>query len=159
MASNSDIEFHEGCWRFVTVDNLREQMSEDEINRAGLSDMDGTILMAKIQWSRQACHLMHGHWPFHGAPYHRPVSPQEWELASPDSDNDSDVTVLYGLETEEETSLITSTWTTDDSLGPEEAGSERRPGDDAGELVLRPAGSEGTEEEAEEELIDGFSLN
>ncbi|MES9994028.1 MAG: hypothetical protein ABW098_18920, partial [Candidatus Thiodiazotropha sp.] len=93
------------------------------------------------------------------APYHRPVSPQEWELASPDSDNDSDVTVLYGLETEEETSLITSTWTTDDSLGPEEAGSEMRPGDDAAELVLRPAGSEGTEEEAEEELIDGFSFN
>ena len=68
---------------------------------------------------------MHGQWSFHGTPYQIPESQQK--VASPDwESDDSEATIAYGGETEEDTSTssITSTWGEDTTWSEEEEGEE-----------------------------------
>ena len=62
---------------------------------------------------------MHGQWSFHGTPYQIPESQQK--VASPDWDSDdSEATIAYGGETEEDTSTSSITSTCgEDASGPE----------------------------------------
>ena len=76
MANQNDMEreFEPGCWRYVTVRDFRDQMMEEEYTQSGLREQAENMIVAKLQWSRQACAIMHGQWPLHGTPYQGPES-------------------------------------------------------------------------------------
>ena len=130
--SNMDREFEPGCWRYVTVRDFRNQMMEEAFTQSGLRGFAEDTIVAKLQWSRQACNIMHGQWSFHGTPYQIPESQQK--VASPDwESDDSEATIAYGGETEEDTSTssITSTCGED---GSEPDDVEEESDDDGDEL-------------------------
>ena len=134
MANQNDMEreFEPGCWRYVTVKDFKDQMTEEEYTRSGLRGQAENMLVAKLQWSRQACAIMHGQLPIHVTPYQGPESQQE--VACPDwESDDSEATLAYGGETEEDTltSSITSTCG-EDASGPDDV--EEESDDDGDEL-------------------------
>ena len=133
MAKQNDMEreFEPGCWRYVTVKDFKDQMTEEEYTRSGLRGQAENMLVAKLQWSRQACAIMHGQLPVHVTPYQGPESQQE--VASPDWESDSEATIAYDGESEgsTSTSLITSTCD-EDASGPEDV--EEESDDDGDEL-------------------------
>ena len=74
---------------------------------------------------------MHGQLPVHGTPYQIPESQQK--VASPDWESDSEATIAYGGETEEDTSTSSITSTCgEDASGPEDV--EEESDDDGDEL-------------------------
>ena len=83
--------------------DFRNQMTDEEFTQSGLRGLAEDKIVAKLQWSRQACNIMHGQWSFHGTPYQIPESQQK--VVSPNwESNDSEATIAYGGETEEDTS-------------------------------------------------------
>ena len=123
--SNMDREFEPWCWRYVTARDFRNQMTDEEFTQSGLRGLAEDKIVAKLQWSRQACNIMHGQWSFHGTPYQIPESQQK--VASPDwESDDSEATIAYDGESEgsTSTSLITSTWGEDTTWSEEEEGEE-----------------------------------
>lgn len=170
MASNvpTQIQFEPGCWRYVTVQDLRDSMTEDEKITAGLTGLTGTLIMAKITWSKEACQISHGQGFAHGPPHHlaeREAEPRgEEDTASiiSISSMDSEETVLYSVKEEEvSSSLDTSTWEEDDWDGDEwEANggldfSEEDEDREEPEIVYVPAGAE----KSRDEESDGFSFD
>ena len=131
--------------------DFRNQMTDEEFTQSGLRGHAEDEIVAKLQWSMQACNIMHGQWSFHGMPYQIPESQQK--VSSPDCESDdSEATIAYDGESEgsTSTSLVTSTWGEDTTWSEEEEGE----GEEEAELVLRPAGSE----EPEAEWYEWFSL-
>lgn len=124
MAFNvpTQTQFEPGCWRFVTVQNLRDSMTEEESITAGLTGLTGTLIMAKITWSKEACQISHGQGLAHGPPHHleeREAEPRvEEDTVSvvSISSTDSEETVLYSVKEEE---VSSSTWEEDDWDGNE----------------------------------------
>ena len=112
--------------------DFRNQMTDEEFTQSGPRGLAEDTIVAKLQWSRQACNIMHGQWSFHGTPYQIPESQQK--VASPDwESDDSEATIAYGGETEEDTSTCG-----EDASGPEDVEEESDDDGDKLELVYYP---------------------
>ena len=109
--------------------DFRNEITDEAFTQSGLRGLAEDMTVAKLQWSRQTCNIMHGQWSFHGTPYQIPESQQK--VASPDwKSDDSEATIACGGETEEDasTSSITSTCG-EYASGPEDV-EEEEDGDD-----------------------------
>lgn len=167
---NPDEVFEPGCWRFVSVKDLTDAMSEKDIVRAGLSGLDAQMIMARITWSRAACELTHGPGVAHSHPYVETAAPglgleqpePHWESDAASvisiGSTDSEETIMYGYEEEEvSTSLDTSTWGSDTEWDGDEweAARQIRGNGNEAQIAWIPAGAE---EEEKDQEYDGFSL-
>lgn len=64
--------FTPGCFKFVTVTDLRSLMSTSEREVCTFNDMAPDTVVAKIQWSAELCEWLHGAGGHHPLPYQRP---------------------------------------------------------------------------------------
>lgn len=64
--------FTPGCFKYVTVADLRGLMSTVEREVCTFNDMAPDTVVAKIQWSAELCEWLHGAGGRHRLPYQRP---------------------------------------------------------------------------------------
>ena len=52
--NNIDTEFEPRCWRYVTVRDFRNEITDEAFTQSGLRGLAEDKIVAKLQWSRQA---------------------------------------------------------------------------------------------------------
>ena len=64
--------FTPGCFKYVTVADLRNFMSTSNKEVCMFNNMASDIVVAKIQWSAELCEWLHVAGGRHPLPYQRP---------------------------------------------------------------------------------------